>query len=473
MGYQTLHHPSITIVGGGFAGAALALQLLRRAEGPLRLTVVEPRATLGRGVAYSTPDPVHLVNGPSSLFSLHEDDPDHFTRWTLAHATATGFTPPDDDPGQGFAPRRIFGRYVETELARAVAYAAGRVTFRHLRDEALEVRPAEGGAEVVTRGASLATGVVILATGVFPLRCPWPVEGHPGFARGPWDGGALDRLAATNGDLLVVGTSLSMVDAVASLEARGFGGRILAVSRHGHLIEPRRDRDDFTDFLTGAPLPRTARTLLARVNVERRALLAAGDDWQKLVAALRPHLAALWEGADDAERLRFVRHLRSLWDVSLHVAAPPSFAAVAAALDAGRFTARAARLVALAPEGNRIEAELRRRGARGTEVRVFDGVIDCRGHQEHDWRRVETPLVKSLLAAGTVRPHGTGFGIDATPDGRVVGSDGRARDWLRAIGHPLRGVAWESSSIPEQRAQAAALAERLLAEAKPQARLVG
>ena len=62
---------------------------------------------------------------------------------------------------------------------------------------------------------------------------------------------------------------------------------------------------------------------------ECRRRLDAGEDGQALVAAIRPHVLALWQGADDAEPLRFARHLRSLWDVSLHVAVPPSFAVVA------------------------------------------------------------------------------------------------------------------------------------------------
>ena len=466
--------PSILIIGGGFAGAALAVQLLQRAGGPLALTMVEPRAGLGRGVAYSTPDPVQLVNGPSSMFSLHEDDPDHFTRWTVARADAIGWTPPAD-AGAGFAPRHAFGSYVAQELAREMAAAAGRVDFRHLRDEAVALRSLPGArAEVRTRdGTRLAADIVVLATGVFPLAALDGLDDHPAYVRGAGDGTALTAVAAEARDILLIGTSLSMVDAVASLASRGYRGRLLAVSRHGHLIEPRRAGDDAEDFLGNAPLPHTARALLARVIAERRRLLAAGEDWQQLVAALRPHVPELWSGADTAERRRFVRHLRSLWDVSLHVAAPPGFAAVTAARTEGRFSARAARVLALHPEGRRIEAELRRRGETGSEIRVFDAVIDCRGHQQHDWRKVQAPLVQDLLATGTVQPHATGFGIDATRDGRVISATGRVQPWLRAIGHPLRGVAWESSSIPEQRAQAVELAGHLLGDLPVAERLAG
>jgi uncharacterized NAD(P)/FAD-binding protein YdhS len=75
--------------------------------------------------------------------------------------------------------------------------------------------------------------------------------------------------------------------------------------------------------------------------------------------------------------------------------------------------------------------------------------------------------VESLLDSGEVRPHSTGFGIDATPEGDVISEERRIHRNLSAIGHPLRGVAWESSSITEQRTQAIALAERILAKITP------
>src|SRR5206468_8079227 len=43
----------IVIVGGGFTGAAAAVQLARASATPLDISIVEPRAELGRGVAYS------------------------------------------------------------------------------------------------------------------------------------------------------------------------------------------------------------------------------------------------------------------------------------------------------------------------------------------------------------------------------------------------------------------------------------
>jgi hypothetical protein len=50
-----------------------------------------------------------------------------------------------------------------------------------------------------------------------------------------------------------------------------------------------------------------------------------------------------------------------------------------------------------------------------------------------------------------VRPHPVGFGIEAdAATGAGIGSDGHPSRRLYAVGHPLRGAAWEASSVLEQ-----------------------
>lgn len=465
------HRHSITIIGGGFAGTLTAIKLLDAATQPLDITIIERRADLGRGVAYSTTEAVHLVNGPANIFSLHPDDPEHLARWLTGNGAANGWQPPED-VAASTPPRYLFGTYVRDELRRAIADARGRGTLRHVRSPATSLRSAANHVRVtLDNGDAIEADEVVLALGVFqaePSAQEAKVAGHPAFAANPWDPTALDRLADGR-DILVIGSSLSMVDAVASLEARGYRGSYQVISRRGQFVESRRNAEPARDFLADRPLPATARSLLSLVKAERRAIAQAGEDWQGLPLAIRPHILPLWQKASDRERLRFTRHLRAFWDVTAHRSAPDTHAAIEQAFGEKRLSHRAARLIELAPDGDRIVATLRTR--LGVETLAFDGVIDCRGHQLHDWRRIPDRFVQSLLASGEVRPHSTGFGIDATTDGALISRDGHVHRNLSAIGHPLRGVAWESSSITEQRAQAIVLAGRILAKIKPSERV--
>ncbi len=74
----------VGILGGGLSGAAVAIHLARQATVPLEILVVEPRAQLGAGLAYSTDEPAHRINVPASKMDILGDAPVHFEAWALA-----------------------------------------------------------------------------------------------------------------------------------------------------------------------------------------------------------------------------------------------------------------------------------------------------------------------------------------------------------------------------------------------------
>ncbi|MGI2034658.1 FAD/NAD(P)-binding protein [Rhizobium panacihumi] len=463
-GKENRPDPVVLIIGGGYSGVALAIRLLEQRRKHLRIVIAEPRSALGCGQAYSTTETAQLMNGPAGNFSIHPDNLTHLTEWVERNADRYDIVVPPGGADNLFIPRGVFGHYVQEELQEAIRALDDGVTLQHWQSQVIRLdRRANGGmAAEFADSRTLHADLVVLATGVFPLA-PDPALAFPASdlpLATPWNAEKLDRLSTAR-DILIVGASLSMVDTVASLEARGFTGRYHVISRRGHLIQPVRAAGDPVDIVDPGALPHTARELLALVIHARRKLLTEGRDWQVIPLSLRPFILALWQGATTTERLRFTRHLRSLWDVTVHRAAPPSYAAVERAMQAGRFTARAARLVSAARGGDRIEVSLRPRGQQETVTIQVDGIVDARGHQEHDWSRIKTSLIRHLLENGLVRRHDTGFGIDATIDGCVIDYSGIVHGDLFAIGHPLRGVAWESSSLTELRAQAQALAERL------------
>jgi uncharacterized NAD(P)/FAD-binding protein YdhS len=57
---------TVIVIGGGFTGAALAIGLSRLAQMPLDIAVIEPRAEVGRGVAFSGTDRDHRINAPAA-----------------------------------------------------------------------------------------------------------------------------------------------------------------------------------------------------------------------------------------------------------------------------------------------------------------------------------------------------------------------------------------------------------------------
>lgn len=88
-------------------------------------------------------------------------------------------------------------------------------------------------------------------------------------------------------------------------------------------------------------------------------------------------------------------------------------------------------------------------------------IINCIG-SESNFNRAESVLVKNLLSSGLIKTDRLKMGIAATPDDRIIDGGGNVSDKIHTIGTALKGVLWESTAMPEIRAQAARLAADLL-----------
>jgi uncharacterized NAD(P)/FAD-binding protein YdhS len=445
----------IAILGGGASGTLLAAELLRRAERPLAIALVEPRSALGRGPAYTTSFPVHVMNVPAARLSARADDPDHFVGWLRRRqplATATTF-----------APRVLYGRYLQEVVTDARVAARRGVELDHLRDEVTDVRPrAAGGFEVALAAAPpVHADRVVLALGNLPpdaLRRLRPAGGDPErFVDDPWAPGAFD-FESPDGDVLVLGTGLTAVDVVLGLRHRGHEGRVVAVSRHGFLPRvhafPEPRPAPAWELAPGAPL----REAVAEV---RRQLARTGGDFRLVVDGLRGRTQSLWRGLSPADRARFLRHLQPFWDVHRHRMAPEVDERLRALLATGALRVLPGRVEALEERCGVVRARVRPRGAVAATELAVRHVVDCTGPAP--LARTSHRLVQRLLGSGLVRTDALGLGLDATPDGRLVSLENRRGDRLFALGPLLRGALWETTAMGEIRAQAAGLAERLLA----------
>ena len=422
-------------MGGGAAGALQALHLAK--AGVADVALIERAGAPGRGVAYGTRRSEHLLNVPARRMSALADDPDHFARWFAARAGGT-----EED----YAPRMLYGDYL-SELIEAAGIAA-------VHGEAIDVRP---GAVLLAGGGAVAADAVVLAPGNFKPATPRGVD--PKALGGlwiadPWAEGIAAGLGPDD-RVLLLGTGLTAVDAALTLEATGFAGRILALSRRG--LAPRVHGAREPVCVPGEDLTPSCVAMLRRVRAR-----SAEIGWHAAVYELRNVTQKLWRAASGAERKRFLRHLRPWWDVHRHKLAPAVGARIAAMQAAGRLEVAAGRLVSIAREGDRAAVRFRPRGRTEIETLGAARIVNCTG-PEADIARAGEPLLQALLAAGRIRPDPLGLGIDVDGDCRTIDADGRASNWLHAIGPVTKGAFWESVAVPDIRGQAARVAEMIAA----------
>src|SRR6187551_2007672 len=112
---------TVCVVGGGFTGAAAAIACLSRLDRPFRLIVVEPSASLGRGVAYGAHHPLHLLNVRTRDLSVRAGQPGDFLNWAFRQLDqGENHAGLHDGLAHTFLPRQLFGEYVRQRFFEAM-----------------------------------------------------------------------------------------------------------------------------------------------------------------------------------------------------------------------------------------------------------------------------------------------------------------------------------------------------------------
>ena len=275
-------------------------------------------------------------------------EPDHFAKRFEA----------EGGDKRGFAERRMFGRYLGEILDGAVASGKTRTVdaaaCSAARDKDAWRVMLDNGERIDADALALAVGnqepeALSAFTGVGDrfIRNPWGPDSHA----------AVTELATTGGSALLVGTGLTMVDLVLSLDAAGHRGRIVGLSRRGLIPRSHADFDPAPvefDELPDGSLRSLWRWLRKR---------GAEVGWRAAIDSLRPHSQALWQGLNGEQQRQFLRHARPWWDVHRHRIAPEVARKLHDMIAEGRLEIVAGRIVSARDKGDALEVDFRRRGA--------------------------------------------------------------------------------------------------------------
>ena len=460
----------IAIVGGGFSGTALAWHLRRKGV-TADIVLIEPRADLGRGLAYATPDPAHRINVPATRMILDSDDSEHFHRWLID----TGYLATDPQArlsdGRLFPTRAIFGNYMAEQMRNL------KPAIAHLRAKAVSVISTTEGFRIrCDNGDTLDAATVALATCHAPPAVPSSLkslQSHPRFFSDPWSGNALPSLAPHD-RVLIVGTGLTMADIVASLERTGHRGEIVAISRRGLRPQPHTDNVSVFEGDFTSPAIKQAAALSRHV---RKAVMDAarqGMPWQIVLNRVHEQGQPIWQNLSPTARRQFLRHLRPYWDTHRFRIAPQlhetiekliaygmlDIRAASVKTNHGALDIRASSVRASATAQQAITVDLRARHCTEWKSESFDAVMLATGPAH---AVAADPLLSSMNADGLLQADALGLGIAVDRQGHAIDHRNAPNPHLFVAGPLARGTFGELMGISDLSAYAENIAGRIAA----------
>lgn len=423
----------VLIVGGGASGVLVAANLLRNGDG-LEVIIAEPDSILGRGVAYSTTDPDHLLNVPAGRMSGLVEDPAHLCKWAGVDEGA-------------FIPRRRYLEYLNELLARSIKNVSGRNSLQHRQVKVTNLVLTDNRFSATFEGGDTETfDYVVLALGNSESLVPDLFRDLPQneqVVRDIWRQPFSKRFD----EVALIGTGLTFYDAALSILRERPGAKLIGISRNGLLPQPHLGQR-----APALPVPESVRSSAAAI---REYLDSAGPRWREAQDGIRHDLQEIWYEFPESEKAEFLAQHFRWWNALRHRSAPEIDEAIHAKIDEGRIEIVAADVRAVSMRGQRIQIEL---GDGST--REVDQIVNCCGNQ-----LVATQgLISELVDSGLLRRGPLGLGVSCDPKTlRLKNGVGDVQENLFGIGPILVGELFETTAIPEIRVEADLIAKEIIA----------
>lgn len=460
---------TVAIVGGGFCGTMTAVHLLQKITPfRLRIILIDSKET-GRGLAYGTTDLKHLLNVPAGGMSAFENEPNGFVHYLKARYGAASATE--------FAPRYVYGDYLQQTLRDAVAAKANTTEFSTLCTRVVDVhRVGEKFNVVLGDGSALNVNQIVLALGNAKPTKPHVRSSKPDengseffdkstrYIDDPWRDDFIERMDWQKPALLI-GTGLTAVDMVLKLSSHRFKQKIYAISRHG--LQPISHRG-LSGKLAAIELPtlrKKERFSLTHIThllrCQASEAIASERDWRDIIAALRTGLPELWQQLPLAERKRFLRHASVYWDVHRHRLAPSVAASLQDAILSHRLIISAGRISSVIEHADHVDVSVRPRGKNTQTIVKVGAVINCTGPNSNI-ASSEDDLVARLLKRGFLKQDELRLGVEIE-DNYAANSE-VATGSIFYVGPWLKAKFWEATAVPELRVHAKNVADNVLAK---------
>lgn len=440
------------IVGAGFSGVAL-VAAFAAAGLPLHLILIDKAGEFGAGDAYRTSNPHHLLNACVEDMSVYEHDAAHFERWLSTSSLAAPYLLPAIPIAHQYVPRFLYRHYLQSVLSAILQNPTSTVTIECVTADIVSLT----STHLKTReGERIQVDKAVFCLGNAPVpSLPFNVEAGIRTIDNPWDYMAVERVAPTE-NVTIIGSGLSMIDAVLTLHHNHHQGKITAISRHGLLPLPHiQTRGGAAAHWK--PTSADVRQIMRELRNEAK----TQEDWRALMGVMRSAMPKLWQQSSLATRKRFLRHVLTYWNIHRHRVHWDLSALLSRLQASGQLEIKRGRIQKITAE----HVYYRDKPDNEKLNIKTDCIINCMGPSLF-WKPCVFPVLDELIAQGEASLDDLHLGLAVNSDYALIKKNGAVSSQYFALGSLIKGSAWETIAAPEIRKQCVILTEALTDELK-------
>jgi uncharacterized NAD(P)/FAD-binding protein YdhS len=264
----------------------------------------------------------------------------------------------------------------------------------------------------------------------------------------------LSEKALTKNDVTIIGSGLTMIDALILLHYNSFSGQIHIISPHAFIPQSHME----TNSPSAKPFLEKNKSyglleLFSLVNKQFKAAKNENLNTQNIIDVMRPHLQSIWLNFSLLEKYQFLSHLRHKWGVARHRAPNQSMDVFNQLINSGTIKLIKGRVFNIETKDKSFEISYKNSESNDLTFKT-DLIINCTGPQSN-YNEIPSLLVQNLIKNNIIEPDSINYGINASKNGEISPN-------VYTIGPPLKGILWESTAIPEIRLQAKELASKII-----------
>lgn len=456
----------IGIIGAGFSGIMTAVQLILHSDHSIHIEIIDKRANLCKGIAYSPYSKVQLLNVITAKMSAFPQHPNHFLEWIMKRPD---FAEKDEVViANSFMPRYLYGEYLEDIWKQTLEIAEQkniRISIKDAFVNDLSIHSYKVALQLDNE-EKLTVDYCVMATGNLP---PANVKiENPDFFKSknyfqnPWKKECVTNL---HNDLpvLILGNGLTMVDTVLGLLENHFNNEIYSLSPNGFNILPHRHNGlKYSKLIEELPAEKSLYSIFSLIHKHVKSVRQFGVSAEPVIDSIRPFTQAIWRGFSDAEKKTFMLKLRHVWGVARHRIPLHIHDKLQQIRIEGKLKVIAGRVKNISENDEGIFVQYLDKKENALKSIKVSRIINCTG-PESDFLHADNSLLKNALLNGIIAQDKLKLGLNTDVNTlEVVSKEGKNQENIFTIGSNVKGELWESTAVNELRVQAESLAKRIV-----------